>query len=105
MFAVHELTTEILQQALRAGARDAVVLGGEASLHQSVDRVGELLAGSVNVRPSVPAPVTGEPGRLVVVFSTKGGVGKTCIAINVADRDGAAFDQAGRARRRRPPVR
>jgi pilus assembly protein CpaE len=36
------------------------------------------------VRPSTPAPVTGEPGRLIVVFSTKGGVGKTCIAINVA---------------------
>ena len=84
VFAVDELSTEILQQALRAGARDAVVLGGEASLHQSVDRVGELLAGNVNVRPSVPTTVTGEPGRLIVVFSTKGGVGKTCIAINVA---------------------
>ena len=84
VFAVDELSTEILQQALRAGARDAVVLGGEASLHQSVDRVGELLAGSVNVRPQTPAPITGEPGRLIVVFSTKGGVGKTCIAINVA---------------------
>jgi pilus assembly protein CpaE len=84
VFAVDELSTEILQQALRAGARDAVVLGGEASLHQSVDRVGELLAGSVSVRPAVPATVTGEPGRLIVVFSTKGGVGKTCIAINVA---------------------
>jgi pilus assembly protein CpaE len=84
VFAVDELSTEILQQALRAGARDAVVLGGEASLHQSVDRVGELLAGSVHVRPTLPATVTGEPGRLIVVFSTKGGVGKTCIAINVA---------------------
>jgi len=84
VFAVDELTTEILQQALRAGARDAVVLGGEASLHQSIDRVGELLSGSVTVRPQTPATVTGEPGRLIVVFSTKGGVGKTCIAINVA---------------------
>jgi pilus assembly protein CpaE len=84
VFAVEELSTEVLQQALRAGARDAVVLGGEASLHQSVDRVGELLSGSVNVRPAVPAPVTGEPGRLIVVFSPKGGVGKTCIAVNVA---------------------
>ena len=46
MFAVSELSTDVLQQALRAGARDAVVIGGEASLHQSVDRVGELLAGS-----------------------------------------------------------
>src|SRR5205823_4874696 len=53
------------------------------SLHQSVDRVGELLAGSVPRAP-VPALVTSDPGRLIVVFSTKGGVGKTVIAINVA---------------------
>jgi pilus assembly protein CpaE len=84
VFAVYELSTDVLQQALRAGARDAVVLGGEASLNQSVDRVGELLAGAVTTRVQAPAARTGEPGRLVSVFSTKGGVGKTCIAINVA---------------------
>jgi pilus assembly protein CpaE len=86
VFAVSELSTDVLQQALRAGARDAVVIGGEASLHQSVDRVGELLAGSVTRVTSTLAPTTriGAPGRLIVVFSPKGGVGKTCIAINVA---------------------
>jgi pilus assembly protein CpaE len=83
VFAVFELSTDVLQQALRAGARDAVVIGGEASLHQSVDRVGELLAGSTS-RPQAPVVRDGAPGRLTVVFSTKGGVGKTCIAINVA---------------------
>jgi len=85
VFAVDELSTDILQQALRAGARDAVVIGGEASLHQSVDRVGELLAGSTPRGQVTQVKETGgEPGRLVVVYSTKGGVGKTCIAINVA---------------------
>jgi pilus assembly protein CpaE len=83
VFAVQELSTDVLQQALRAGARDAVVIGGEASLHQSVDRVGELLAGATP-KAQTPSTRTGEPGRLTVVFSTKGGVGKTCIAINVA---------------------
>jgi len=83
VFAVHELSTDVLQQALRAGARDAVVIGGEASLRQSVDRVGELLAGSVT-RATAPTKPLGEPGRLIVVFSPKGGVGKTCVAINVA---------------------
>jgi len=83
VFAVGELSTDVLQQALRAGARDAVVIGGEASLHQSVDRVGEMLAGSA-MRTQTPASRAGEPGRLIVVYSTKGGVGKTCIAINVA---------------------
>jgi len=84
VFAVYELSTDVLQQALRAGARDAVVIGGEASLNQSVDRVGELLAGAVTTRVQAPATRTGEPGRLISVFSTKGGVGKTCVAINVA---------------------
>ncbi len=85
VFAVSELSTDVLQQALRAGARDAVVIGGEASLHQSVDRVGEMLAGSVTrATAQTPTARTGEPGRLIVVFSPKGGVGKTCIAINVA---------------------
>jgi pilus assembly protein CpaE len=84
VFAVSELSTDVLQQALRAGARDAVVIGGEASLHQSVDRVGEMLAGSVTHNAQTPATRSGQPGRLIVVFSPKGGVGKTCIAINVA---------------------
>jgi pilus assembly protein CpaE len=84
VFAVYELSTDVLQQALRAGARDAVVIGGEASLNQSVDRVGELLAGAVTTRVQAPTTRTGEPGRLISVFSTKGGVGKTCVAINVA---------------------
>ncbi|MEX1006561.1 MAG: P-loop NTPase [Acidimicrobiia bacterium] len=84
VFAVNELSTDVLQQALRAGARDAVVIGGEASLHQSVDRVGELLAGSVTRTSQTPATRMSDPGRLIVVFSPKGGVGKTCIAINVA---------------------
>jgi pilus assembly protein CpaE len=83
VFAVYELSTDVLQQALRAGARDAIVIGGEASLHQSVDRVGELLAGATT-RVQAPAARTGAVGRLISVFSTKGGVGKTCIAINVA---------------------
>ena len=84
VFAVYELSTDVLQQALRAGARDAVVIGGEASLNQSVDRVGELLAGAATTRVQAPATRTGEPGKLISVFSTKGGVGKTCVAINVA---------------------
>lgn len=83
VFAVEELSTDLLQQALRAGARDTVALSGGADLLlQSVSRVGELLA-----KPSrVPAVSTtrGTPGRLIVVFSPKGGVGKSTIAINVA---------------------
>ena len=62
VFAVYELSTDVLQQALRAGARDAVVIGGEASLHQSVDRVGELLAGADHSRHRLRPRVPGRPG-------------------------------------------
>jgi pilus assembly protein CpaE len=83
VFAVDSVSTELLQSALRAGARDTVALGDGAALAQSVGRVGDLMAG---VSPRVPAvpDSRGAPGRLVAVFSTKGGVGKSTIAINVA---------------------
>ncbi len=83
VFAVEELTTDVLQQALRSGARDAVVIDAEASLHQAVDRVGEMIAGSFQ-RTTAPPDTAADPGRLVAVFSTKGGVGKTVIATNIA---------------------
>ena len=84
IFVVEELTTDLLQHALRSGARDAVQLEEQGSaLAQSVTRVGELLA-SVSTRIPVSAGGRLEPGRLVVVFSPKGGVGKSTVAINVA---------------------
>src|SRR5262249_56322763 len=51
VFAVYELSTDVLQQALRAGARDAVVIGGGARLPQPVDRRRGLLD-----RATPPAP-------------------------------------------------
>ena len=51
VFAVYELSTDVLQQALRAGARDAVgASAAKRACNQSVDRVGELLAGAVTTR-------------------------------------------------------
>ena len=47
VFAVDELSAESCSRHCGPARTDAVVLGGEASLHQSVDRVGELLAGNV----------------------------------------------------------
>jgi pilus assembly protein CpaE len=83
VFAIEELSTALLQSALRAGARDTVSVQDPAALGQSVARVGDLLTGS---SPRVPAVAErrGAPGRLIAVFSTKGGVGKSTIAINVA---------------------
>jgi pilus assembly protein CpaE len=79
VFAVDDVSADVLQGAIRAGARDTVAIGDALALDQAVGRVGELLAGARS--RSLPA-VSGQratPGRLIVVFSTKGGV-----AINVA---------------------
>jgi len=83
VFAVEEVTTELLQQALRAGARDAVPVQDAESLGQAVERVGAVLTESSSRVPAIPT-ARPAPGRLIVVFSTKGGVGKSTIAVNVA---------------------
>jgi len=51
---------------------------------QSVARVGDLLHDSTVSRVPAVVESRANPGRLIVVFSTKGGVGKSTIAINVA---------------------
>ena len=85
IFAVDDVSTEVLQASLRAGARDTVSAGDGPALAQAVGRVGDLLTGtgpSARV-PAVPGSRS-TPGRTIAVFSTKGGVGKSTIAINVA---------------------
>jgi len=93
IFAAHALSTEILQHALRVGARDAVQLDERGdTLVQAVARVGELIQTPTRTAPSAAATPGGAaglmprnaPGRLIVVFSTKGGVGKSTVATNVA---------------------
>ncbi len=78
-----ELSTELLQKALRAGIRDAITTDGdETQARQAVERVGETM---VALSRRKPPPVEAvEPGRVVVAFSTKGGVGKSVIATNIA---------------------
>lgn len=81
-----ELTTDLLQRALRAGVKDVLPLPVDNG--QLVDAVRRA-AGTLTV---VAAPPTrqvaieddGSVGRLVTVFSTKGGSGKSVIATNLA---------------------
>lgn len=81
-----ELSTALLQQALRAGVRD--VLGSPVDTAQLVAAV-QRVADSLHV-PSAMSPTgevavpTGELGRVMTVFSTKGGAGKSVIAANLA---------------------
>ncbi len=83
IFAADDVSTALLQAALRAGARDTVAVADAAALTEAVDRVGGVLAGAASRVPAVSAN-RAAPGKLVVVFSAKGGVGKSTIAINVA---------------------
>ena len=81
---VEALSTDVLQRALRAGVKDvlaAPVPAGELAL--AVERVGGSLA------PATPGAVADAAspagyGRLITVFSTKGGAGKSVIAVNLA---------------------
>ena len=101
VFAAHTLSTELLQHALRAGARDAVQIDATGdAVAQAVARVGEVLS-TPQRQNHAPAPVGGvsalartAPGRLVVVFSTKGGVGKSTVATNVATAMARKVDDA-----------
>ena len=84
VMVVDELTTELLQRAIRSGVSDVITVPSE--LPEVVDRAAENIA----VAPARPAtPVTadaddgGNPCRLITVFSTKGGSGKSVIACNM----------------------
>jgi pilus assembly protein CpaE len=78
-----ELSVELLRSALRSGVRDAVVLDGDGThARQAIERVGDTMV-SLAARERAGVE-TQEKGRLVVAFSTKGGVGKSTIATNVA---------------------
>jgi pilus assembly protein CpaE len=80
-----ELSTGLLQQALRSGVRDVLGAPTEAySLHESVERVSRTLT-TVPTLPSVGlAGEAPELGRVITVSSTKGGSGKSVVATNLA---------------------
>jgi len=79
-----ELSTSLLQQALRAGIRDVLAAPADTGqLLESVARVGETLTAV----PGSGVPVDGDEsgaGRVITVSSTKGGAGKSVVATNLA---------------------
>lgn len=86
-----DLSTEVFQRAMRSGVRD--VLGAPVDtgqLNEAVRRVGQSLVSTGASRPSLlgggsPTPETDQsaPGKVITVFSTKGGAGKSVLAANL----------------------
>jgi len=87
------LSTELLQTALRAGVKDVLAAPVDTEqLVAAVDRVAETLPqGTVGAMP-FPGEADeiagfdgrGGVGKVITVFSTKGGAGKSVIAANMA---------------------
>jgi pilus assembly protein CpaE len=83
--------TGLLAEAMRAGVRDVVGERNIAGLHEAVRRTKGLAAAIRDQGPSGGTP-GGPRGRIVSVFSAKGGCGKTTLATNMA----AALADKGR---------
>ena len=87
VMVVHELSTEILQAAMRAGISDVIALPADTGqLREAVERAARHLS-SIAPAPAPPPALPGDGGprgRIITVFSTKGGAGKSFVATNLA---------------------
>lgn len=86
VLVVHELSTDVLRAAMRAGIRDVVPMATEpAQLLEAVKRAGDDLQLHAAPPSLVPVEVgsSSDRGRTITVFSTKGGAGKSFVATNL----------------------
>ena len=84
VLVVDELSTAVLQQALRAGVKDVLASPDRAQLTWAVERVADSI--QVDVAPALilAPPLSDTPGKVTTVFSAKGGSGTSVIAANLA---------------------
>ncbi len=82
------LTTDLMREALRAGVKDVLEAPVESrELAEAVQRAATSLVVSAPAPTSpgsIEEGVDGELARVITVFSTKGGAGKSVIATNLA---------------------
>jgi pilus assembly protein CpaE len=86
IMVVYELTAGVLQQAIRAGVDDVVAVSADdAELLDAISRASSrVVARGQSTGTLTPATSAQTPGRVVSVFCTKGGTGKSVVAINLA---------------------
>jgi pilus assembly protein CpaE len=87
IMVVDEVTAAVLQQAMRAGVDDVVAVSAEDD--QLLEAIARSSARVVTRLPVMPAPqapavTPTSPGKVITVFCTKGGTGKSVLAVNLA---------------------
>jgi pilus assembly protein CpaE len=87
VMVVYDLSTRLLQQALRAGVVDVVAVAAEDD--ELVEALTRATARVERQMPRPVAPLDSTPGaapegQVITVFCTKGGAGKSVTAVNLA---------------------
>jgi pilus assembly protein CpaE len=81
----NRLEVSVLTQALQAGVREVVAADDAAELLAATKRSLQLSARLAGSKPVSPQATNDGPlGRMVLVFSAKGGCGKTTVSTNLA---------------------